>query len=86
MRAYTLKQASAKDPLLLPPPVEADVKALDESGAYIVEASIRTSDESGSDLREKAKEELVAFSKSLAGAIDFYVPDRLVLDTRVKGS
>ena len=86
MRAYTAEQASVEDPLSLPPSVDADVKALDGSGAYIVEASIRTTDESNSELREKAKEELIAFSKSVTGAIDFYAPDRLVLDTRVKGN
>lgn len=74
------------DPLTVPPPASADVKALDESGAYIVEASVRTVDEGSSELREMAKEELLAFAKSIEGAIDFYAPDRLVLDTRVKGS
>jgi mediator of RNA polymerase II transcription subunit 18 len=86
MRAYAMKQTSAEDPLSLLPTPNANIQALDTSGAYVVEASIRATDESSSELREKAKKELLGFSKSLEGAIDFYAPDRLVLDTRVRAS
>lgn len=86
VRANTLKQPPVDDPLMVPPPSITDVKALDESGAYVVEAFVRTVDEGNSELRDKAKEELIAFAKSIEGAIDFYAPDRLILDTRVRGS
>lgn len=86
MRVYVLKQPSSEDPITPSPPDSADVNALDESGAYIVESSIRLTDESSTELRERAKKELLAFCKSLDGSIDFYAPDRLALDTRVKGS
>ena len=86
MRAYGLKQAAPEDPLTMPPPESAGVRALDGSGACVIEASVRTIDESGSELREKAKKELLAFCKGLEGSIDFYAPDRLVLDTRVRGN
>ena len=86
VRAYTLRQPPVVDPLIVLPPASTDVMALDESGAYIVEASVRSIDEGSSELRDRAKEELLAFAKNIEGAIDFYAPDRLVLDTRVKGS
>ena len=86
MRAYGLKQPAPDDPLTMPPPPSSDLRPLDGSGAYIIEASLRTTDESGSELREKAKRELLAFCKGLEGSIDFYSPDRLMLDTRVRGS
>lgn len=86
MRVYRLKQPAQDDPVTTTPPNKADVLPLDGSGAYIVEASVRTTDDSGSELREKVKRELTAFSKGLEGAIDFHAPDRLALDTRVRAS
>ena len=86
LRAYTLREPASVDPLTLPAPGSENFKVMDDSGAYIVEALIRTTDESTSELREKAKEELLAFAKSVDGAVDFHAPDRLALDTRVKGS
>lgn len=59
---------------------------LDDSGAYIVDASIRLEDRSNSKLADLAVKELMDTKRLLQGAIELYVPDRLSLDTRVKST
>lgn len=86
VRAYGLKQPPTEDALSLPPLTSADLKALDASGAYLVEASIRAADESGVEIKDKAKKELLKFTEGLHSAISFYAPDRMALDSRVKGA
>lgn len=85
LRVYTPNEPNTEDSLMSSPPTKLDVKLLDESGACIIEASIRVVDESSIALRDSAKKQLLDFAKSLDGAIDFYPPDRLALDTRVRG-
>jgi mediator of RNA polymerase II transcription subunit 18 len=59
-------------------------RLLDASGAHIVEATVRVADPSNARLTGIAVEELAAFKAEMAGAVDFYMPDRFALDTRVK--
>ena len=80
-----LPYTSETSPLLRAPPVVAELTPLDPSGAYIVEACIRVEDRSNARLNDQATKELLEFKKTLDGAIDLHVPDRLALDTRVKG-
>lgn len=79
-------QASTETPLDAPLPSNEDLRPLDPSGAYLVESCVRIDDATNSKLRERAIEELTAFTKTLEGAVDLRVPDRLALDTRVKAS
>lgn len=69
-----------------PPPSRDNLQFLDKSGSYMIEAYINTEDGPSQPLREKATDELLKFSKSLEGAIDFRQMNRLMLDTVVKGS
>jgi mediator of RNA polymerase II transcription subunit 18 len=62
----------------------ASWRLLDASGAHIVEATVRVADPSNARLTGVAVEELAAFKAEMAGAVDFYMPDRFALDTRVK--
>jgi mediator of RNA polymerase II transcription subunit 18 len=88
-----------QDPLDRAPPSPADLpssemaassassswRLLDPSGAYVIEAAVRVADPSNARLTGIAVEELAAFKVEMAGAVDFYMPDRFALDTRVKG-
>jgi mediator of RNA polymerase II transcription subunit 18 len=88
-----------QDPLDRPPPSPTDLpsaestassdssswRLLDPSAAYIIEAAVRVADPSNARLTGIAVEELAAFKAEMAGAVDFYMPDRFALDTRVKG-
>lgn len=66
----------------LTPPT--DLKLLDPSGNWLVEAVTRVEDLASTDLTDKAKRELLSFHSLMEGAVDFYVPDRFALDTRIR--
>lgn len=70
----------------MPPPTTQGLRIFDKSGTYVVEAYVTTEDDVSSTTRETALTELLAFAKELEGVIDFRVPDRLSMDTRVKGT
>lgn len=68
----------------LPPSQLSELKQLDQSGSFIVEASVRIEDSSNSTLTEQGKKELLDFQATMDGAVDLIAPDRLSLDNRVK--
>ncbi|KAK4549779.1 hypothetical protein LTR36_005080 [Oleoguttula mirabilis] len=76
----------ALEPLDAPTPVLADCRPVDPSGSYLFEACVRVEDGTNSKLTEQAMSELQALKNQLEGAVDLRVPDRLSLDTRVKGA
>ncbi|KAK3071340.1 hypothetical protein LTR53_008808 [Teratosphaeriaceae sp. CCFEE 6253] len=76
----------ALEALDAPIPTLTDCKPLDPSGTYYLEACVRVEDGTNSKLVEQATAELMAFKKQVEGAIDLRVPERLSLDTRVKGT
>ncbi len=80
---YPILGASA-DFLTSPPALAIDTPPLDRSGSMLVEAAVRVEEGSSTALREQAAKELLAFAETVKGSIDFYVPDRLALDPRVK--
>lgn len=81
----TIRADYKTDPISSPAPSPKDQKLVDISGSWIIEASLRVEDASNSTLTEKAKQELLAFQETMDGAVDLIAPDRLALDTRVKG-
>ena len=76
---------AAGDPLEAPVPAIENLQPLDPSGTHLFEAIVCVEDGVDSALRDKAIDELTRFAKTVAGAIDLRVPDRLALDPRVKG-
>lgn len=77
-----------QDPLAetSPPRTPSQLKLIDASGSFIIEVSICVEDPTNSSLTEAAVAELTRFKSTLDGAIDLIAPDRLLLDTRVKGN
>ena len=75
----------ALEPLDAPNLPLSDLRPVDPSGSYLFEACVRVEDGRDSKLTEQAINELLAFKRQLEGAVDLRVPDRLALDTRVKG-
>jgi mediator of RNA polymerase II transcription subunit 18, fungi type len=61
-----------------------ELKPLDPSGAYILEAKIRLSDGSNASLVNVGQQELERLQNRMKGVVELKVPDRLALDTRVK--
>ena len=63
---------------------EEKERLLDESGAYVMEASVKVRD--GQDLKTMSKgvEALVGFRDVLWGCVDLEIGERLSLDTRVR--
>ncbi|TKA82995.1 hypothetical protein B0A55_04660 [Friedmanniomyces simplex] len=76
----------ALEALDAPVPTLSDCKPVDPSGTYYFEACVRVEDGGNSKIVEHATTELMAFKKQVEGAIDLPVPERLALDTRVKGT
>ena len=72
------------DPLTSPAPLLENTKLLDPSGTYLLELCVRVTDGSSSTVQEMAVKEAEALVRELEGAIDFQMPDRLALDTRIK--
>jgi mediator of RNA polymerase II transcription subunit 18 len=60
-----------------------NLKPLDPSGGYIVEAKIRLSD-SNPALIKTGEDQLMGLRNRLNGVVEMKVPERLALDTRVK--
>ena len=58
---------------------------LDASGGWTLEASVRIDDRGKPALVRSAREQLLALQRDLKGAIELRVPERLSLDTRVRG-
>lgn len=79
-----IPKEAAENPLTSSAPDVKNLQLYDPSGAYIVEAYLRAEDGTKMELREKATAELLSFAKSLEGAIDLHVPNRLALDSAVK--
>lgn len=63
---------------------DQELRLLDPSGNWLVEATTRVEDPSNSELTDKAKKDLLAFQTLMEGAVDFYTPDRFALDTRIR--
>jgi mediator of RNA polymerase II transcription subunit 18, fungi type len=66
------------------PPAFDQLKPLDPSGAYILEAKIRVQDLNNTVVSEKAVAEMNKFRASMKGCVEMSAPERLWLDTRVK--
>lgn len=60
-----------------------NLKPLDPSGAYLVEAKIRLAD-SNPALIKTGEDQLMGLRSRLTGVVEMKVPERLALDTRVK--
>lgn len=83
-RLFTVLDAE-DDPIdATPPRIINNEQLLDPSGTYVLEVSIRAEDDTSSNHISEALRELTDFGKSVDGAIDLLVVDRLALDTRVK--
>lgn len=85
VRFYMPAQPNMIDPIDAAPHTVNDLKLLDQSGSCVVEAIVRVETLWNSTITDKAKQELSAFHSYMDGAITLYAPDRLALDTRVKG-
>jgi mediator of RNA polymerase II transcription subunit 18, fungi type len=76
---------SSEDPLDRKPMMADELRPVDPSGAYVVEAYVRVEEGSSTALRDQATKELLAFAETLKGAVNLRVPDRLALDPRLRG-
>lgn len=84
---WTQQEALAADKVLEGPPLAlSELQVLDPSGTYVVEVSVRLEDRKNTKIASEAVAELEGFRRSVEGVIDLKVPDRLALDTRVKGA
>lgn len=57
---------------------------LDDSGAYLLEASILLGQELRPEIEVKGTAELRDFQNRVKGMVNLKIPERLSLDTRVK--
>jgi mediator of RNA polymerase II transcription subunit 18, fungi type len=81
-----LQREKQVDPPSINTPVStasADLKPLDHTGGYILEAKIRLS-ESSPALIKTGEDQLTGLRNRLKGVIEMKAPERLALDTRVK--
>lgn len=62
----------------------SDLRLLDESGAYILQASVRVQDGSKVETVQRGASELLGLRETLKGVVELEVVDRLSLDTRVR--
>ena len=86
LRVHLAKEQAQADKVLEGPPLPlSDLDILDPSGAFLVEVSVRMEDRKNTKIAEQAFAELEKFKRDMEGVIDLRVPDRLSLDTRVKG-
>ncbi|KAF2467057.1 uncharacterized protein BDR25DRAFT_72797 [Lindgomyces ingoldianus] len=60
------------------------LKPFDPSGAYVLEAKIRVHDLNNPSVLDAGIEELKRFKSQMKGCVELEVPERLLLDTRVK--
>ncbi|KAF2266660.1 hypothetical protein CC78DRAFT_566727 [Lojkania enalia] len=65
-------------------PSFASLQPLDPSSAYILEAKIRVQDLNNPAVLDAGVDELKRFKTQMRGCVEISVPDRLLLDTRVK--
>ena len=80
---------SANDPAPGPAPVKqlpssGDLKPLDRSGTFVLQASIRVQDGTKPESMTFAMAELTSFRDVMRGIVDMEVGDRLALDTRYR--
>ncbi|QIW96934.1 hypothetical protein AMS68_002452 [Peltaster fructicola] len=80
-----LPKTEIQQPLGNMPPKKEELEYLDPSGAYIIEACVRVEDRKDSSLTDVATKELLDVQKLLQGSVPLIAPDRLALDTRVRG-
>jgi len=66
-------------------PATADLELVDPSGGFVLEATVRIEDRSKTVLMQRAMEELGWLKAELKGVVELRVPERLSLDTRVRG-
>ncbi|ORY12269.1 mediator complex, subunit Med18 [Clohesyomyces aquaticus] len=60
------------------------LRPLDPSGGYVLEAKIRVQDLNNPNVLDAGIEELKRLKSQMKGCVELNVPDRLLLDTRVK--
>lgn len=85
-RVHLAKEQMQTDKVLEGPPLPlSDLEILDPSGTFLIEVSVRMEDRKNTKIAEQAFAELEKFKRNMEGVIDLRVPDRLSLDTRVKG-
>ena len=65
-------------------PVFSDLKPLDASDSYIVQATVRLENGADPKLRQRGQRDLDDFQERMKGVVDMRPADRLSLDTRVK--
>ena len=61
-----------------------DLKLLDDSGAFLLEASVRVQDGSKVETMARGTAELLALRERLRGVVGLEMVERLALDTRVR--
>jgi mediator of RNA polymerase II transcription subunit 18 len=62
----------------------SDLKLFDPSGAFMLNAMVRIEDFEDAALLDAAVDELKQFQAQMKGCVNMDLPDRLMLDTRVK--
>ena len=62
----------------------AQMRLLDPSGTYILQASLRVQDGSKVETMTKGVNELLGLKETLKGVVELEIGDRLALDTRVR--
>ncbi|KAL1797382.1 hypothetical protein ACET3X_003988 [Alternaria dauci] len=65
-------------------PTWKELKLLDPSGAYTLQATVRIEDFNNAAVLEAGVNELKAFQTQMKGCVNLALPDRLALDPRVK--
>jgi len=63
---------------------KADLRLLDESGGYLMQASVRVQDGSKVETMQRGANELLGLRETLRGVVELEVVERLSLDTRVR--
>ena len=63
---------------------EGDLKPLDKSGGFLLQASVRVQDGSKVETMTRGATELLALRETLKGVIGLEMVERLALDTRVR--
>lgn len=65
-------------------PTFAELRLLDKSGTYLLEAKVRVQEFNNTAVLEGGVNELKAFQAQMKGCVDLSLADRLAMDTRVK--
>lgn len=77
--------AGGEEAVEAPPPRREELKPVDESGSWIVDATVRVEEGAGAEVLERGKKELERFRQGMEGCVDLKAGDRLSLDVRVRG-